>query len=71
MTTKHATGNFTHFEAAVRYYKAYMPTETQKVLRDAVQTMINQKVITIGKPSLGSAIDCTVNDEGRYILHYA
>lgn len=29
----------TNFEAAVRYY---MPTETEKVLRDAVQTMIDE-----------------------------
>lgn len=58
----------TNFAAAVRYY---MPTETEKVLRDAVQTMLDVRSIAIGRPSIGGVIDCTVNDEGRYILHYA
>lgn len=71
MTTAHGTANFTSFEAAVKYYRDYMPYETRKVLGDAVQTMVDEKTIAIGKPSLGGAIACTVNDEGRYILHYA
>ena len=71
MTTTYSTANFTNFFAAVRYYKDYMPSASKPDLWHEVQCKIGRGEIAIGKPSLGGAIACTVNDEGRYILHYA